>query len=133
MPKKQLFTPEQVVAALRNHRGLVTQAAKELGIGVRTVYDYVQRYASVREVVQEMKESRLDYTEGKLYDLIDKGEPAAIFFHLKTQGKHRGWVERQELTGADGESIRIRFVEEIVDQPDCRVQVAIAPGPEPVL
>lgn len=105
MAKKQQFTVKQVIQALQNNRGLVTQAAEELKAGVRTIYDYADRYPTIKETIKTLKESRLDYTEGKLYDLIDKCEPSAIFFHLKTQGKHRGFVERQELSGPDGKKM----------------------------
>ncbi len=120
MSKKQKFTVQQVIKALKNNRGLVTQAAEELKVCPRTIYNYAERYPTVKETVETLRESRLDYTEGVLYDLIDKGEPAAVFFLLKTQGKKRGYVERQELTGADGESVSVRFVENIIGQPTSR-------------
>jgi len=34
--------------------------------------------------------------ESKLLKLIDDGNPQAIMFFLKTQGKHRGYTERTE-------------------------------------
>jgi hypothetical protein len=41
--------------------------------------------------------------------------PAAIIFFLKTQGKSRGYVERQEVTGADGKKL---FEVTIIDGAD---------------
>ncbi len=105
MAKKQKFTVQQVIKALKNHRGLVTQAAEELKACPRTIYNYAERFPTVKETIETLRESRLDYTEGVLYDLIDRGEPSAVYFHLKTQGKKRGYVERQELTGADGKKM----------------------------
>lgn len=103
--KKPQFSADEVIAALEKHRGLVYLAAKELNAGLRTVYDYSTRYPAVRDAIRNLKEHRLDYTEGKLYDAIERGELPAIFFHLKTQGKGRGYVERQELTGAEGSKL----------------------------
>jgi hypothetical protein len=41
--------------------------------------------------------------------MLDKGmkdgNMTAIIFYLKTQGKSRGYVERQEVTGADGKKL----------------------------
>ncbi len=41
----------------------------------------------------------------KLMEAVENGEIAAIIFRLKTKGKKRGYVERQELTGADNQPI----------------------------
>jgi hypothetical protein len=40
-----------------------------------------------------------------LFKLIKEGNVAATIFYLKTQGKQRGYIERQEVTGADGAPI----------------------------
>jgi hypothetical protein len=37
--------------------------------------------------------------------LIKDGNVAATIFFLKTQGKRRGYIERQEVTGAEGAPI----------------------------
>ena len=38
---------------------------------------------------------------------VKKGEAWAICFHLKCKGKERGYVERVERTGKDGEPMKI--------------------------
>ena len=38
----------------------------------------------------------------QLHKQIKDGSTAATIFLLKTKGKKRGYVERQEITGADG-------------------------------
>jgi hypothetical protein len=38
------------------------------------------------------------------------GEPWAVAMVLKTIGKSRGYVERQEVTGADGGKVQIEYV-----------------------
>jgi hypothetical protein len=42
--------------------------------------------------------------------LIKAGNVTAIIFYLKTQAKDRGYVERQELTGADGGKLQVEYV-----------------------
>jgi hypothetical protein len=39
----------------------------------------------------------LDLAEEKLMINIDEAKEASIFFFLKTKGKDRGYVERQEI------------------------------------
>jgi hypothetical protein len=52
----------------------------------------------------------LDNAETALYDDALNGNTTALIFFLKTQGKSRGYTERQELTGADGDVITIRVI-----------------------
>ena len=40
-----------------------------------------------------------------------KGNITAIIFTLKTIGKSRGYVERQEVTGADGGAVIVKWDE----------------------
>jgi hypothetical protein len=44
-----------------------------------------------------------------LFDLVGNKDTAATIFLLKTKGKKRGYIERSEITGADGESIVLNF------------------------
>jgi len=109
--KKFNFEPPQVIAALRKTGGLQFLAANELHCSQSTLKRYVARYAAIAEVVQELKGQRVDFTEGKLWEAIQKGEPWAICFYLKTQAKDRGYTERREYTGRDGEPLlTVRYV-----------------------
>lgn len=101
---KQRYTIEQVVTALNETKGLPAVAAEKLGCTASTIYNYAKRYEAVREALTHQKEKRLDITEGQLWSLINAGNVTAIIFYLKTQGKHRGYVERQEIQ-VSGEDI----------------------------
>jgi len=54
-----------------------------------------------KQAVQELGDVALDFAESKLHKLIDQGNPAATIFYLKTKGKERGYVERQEIAVAE--------------------------------
>lgn len=64
-------------------------------------------------MVEDAREKMLDNVESALYQQALSGNTVAMIFFLKTQGKKRGWVERQEITGADGEAMKhtISFTE----------------------
>ena len=105
------FTQEQIRQALQKTNGMQFLAAKRIGCSQKTIERAIKRYAIVDEVVKQCHGERLDYTEDMLWKAIQKGEAWAICFFLKTKGKTRGYIERQEHTGEDGKPIR--FIVEV--------------------
>lgn len=102
-------TAEEVAKALRESKGFVSVAARRLGVSEITVRNYMARSAECRLAREEAREEMKDYAEGRLFSRIQKDDTTAIIFFLKTQGKDRGYVERQELTGPGDEPVRIRL------------------------
>ena len=96
------FTADEVAQAITEARGLQTAAAQRLGCARQTVARYIRDYATVRAAYEEANEKQLDTAEAALFKQIGEGNMTAIIFYLKTKGKHRGYVERQEVTGKDG-------------------------------
>jgi len=105
--KKRDNTAARIVQAISKSNGLLTLAASKAGVSYRTIERYVHDYPSVATAVCEAKETMLDYVEGKLFTQIRDGNTVAILFYLKTQGKARGYIERQEFANAGGESFRV--------------------------
>jgi hypothetical protein len=101
------YTPDEIIAALQQTRGLVAVAAERLGCADETVRRHVRNNARVAEALRHEREKLLDWGELALYRAVQNGEAWAVCFLLKTLGKSRGFVERQELTGADGGDIRL--------------------------
>ena len=100
---KPRFTQRQMIDALTKAKGMVSVAARSLDCDPETVRNYVARYPKVAEAIREARELTLDISELALYKAIQEGEGWAIKYMLATQGKNRGYVERQEITGADGQ------------------------------
>jgi len=103
--KKRELTAQKIIKAIKESNGLLTMAAKRAGVGYTTLWRYTQDFPSVKEAVYQAKESMLDFAEGKLYTKIKDGDNTAIIFYLKTQGKSRGYIERQEVTGEGGKDL----------------------------
>ncbi len=99
------ITAEQVVAAIHGSRGFVTVVGKRLGCSARHVYNLLDKYATARDALANEREGMRDFAEGMLYKRIEGGDTTAIIFYLKTQAKERGYVERQEVTGASGGAV----------------------------
>jgi len=119
--KKRANTAQIIIESIKTSNGLLTLAARKSGFTYMTMRRYVRDFPSVARAVEEAKESVLDFAEGQLYKNIKAGDNASIIFYLKTQGKQRGFVERQELTGADGRPVKM---EAIIVNFDARIVAA---------
>ena len=113
MGTRQKFTQAQVIAALRETKGMVYLAAKRLGCEAQTIYNYRDRYPAVRAEMEQQDGEVDDAAEMKLYQAIIAGEPWAVQFRLRTKGKGRGYVERvqQEVSGPNGGPIQTEHTE----------------------
>src|SRR5580704_15576304 len=107
MAGKKKYTQQQVIDALLATNGLVYLAAEKLGCTSNTIVNYQNRFPKIKATVQERRGRRIDIAEGKLDQAVLAGEPWAIRMMLLTQAKHRGYVERQEVTGGDNGPIEV--------------------------
>lgn len=103
---KEKYSTQDIAEALSKANGYVTLAARLLKCEPKTIYRRIEKIKTLRDLLHDIREEDLDIAEQKLRQAIMRGEPWAISLKLKTQGKHRGYVERQELSGtAEGEPI----------------------------
>ena len=115
---KPLYTSKQFVDAIPGTGGIVTAIARRVGCDWHTARKYIDEHPTVAQAYQDECESVLDMAEAKTIELIKSGDQQMIRYYLSTKGKKRGYVERQEVTGADGGPVGLQIVEEIVDVPD---------------
>ena len=104
-------TDAEIIKAVTKRKGLVSVAAKSLGITRQTIYNRAKTTPEISEAIRDARSLTTDVAEEKLFDAIENGEAWAICFYLKCQAKDRGYVERQEVTGAEGGSIEIDVTE----------------------
>ena len=95
-PKK-----EAMVTALTKALGVVKMACESCGISRQTHYRWLKEDAAYKAACDNLPEVVLDFAEHHLHKLISNGNPAATIFLLKTKGKARGYVERQEIEVAE--------------------------------
>ena len=91
-PKK-----EAMLEALEKSLGIVSTACKMVDLGRTTHYQWIKEDADYKKAVDSIQDSVLDFAESHLYKLVKEGNPAATIFFLKTKGKKRGYIERQEI------------------------------------
>ena len=101
------YTVEQIENALKAKAGNIAAAADALGASRSTIYRHIQNSPTLAQSLVDYRESLVDIAESALRKGVIDGNMTAIIFTLKTQGKSRGYVERQEITGAGGGKIDV--------------------------
>ncbi len=90
-----------MIQALTKSLGVVKMACESVGISRQTHYNWVKDDEAYKQACDNLPEVVLDFAEHHLHKLISQGNPAATIFLLKTKGKRRGYVERQEIEVAE--------------------------------
>jgi hypothetical protein len=113
---------ENIVKALSECHGIVTDACKKTNTPRSTYYSWLESDPDFKNAVEETQEEAIDFVEGQLFKKIngvqigkiDNGElevydqppsDTAIIFYLKTKAKKRGYVERTEVEQSGSLSI----------------------------
>lgn len=107
-------TKENLIKALEKSMGVVTTACKNVGIHRSTFYEYYNNDEDFQKEINDIGNVALDFTESKMFEQIQNGNTQLIKFYLATKGKKRGYIERQEITGAEG--MPTNFQIEIIDK-----------------
>jgi len=110
MAKTNRYTVAQVEQALTEARGMVFLAAKRLGCSPTTLKRYCTLYPRLEAVKVQARGVMVDEAELRLLHAIRRDEAWAIAFCLKTVGKDRGYTERHEQVGADGQPVVLKVV-----------------------
>lgn len=97
MTNKTEHHKKAILDALEKSLGVVTTACKSTGIGRTTFYQWMKDDSEFKKLVEDIKDIALDFAESQLHKQIGDGSTAATIFYLKTKGKNRGYVERQEI------------------------------------
>jgi len=96
MANKTLHTKKQLIEALTKSLGIVTTACKQVGVSRTTFYEYMKD-PDFKKEVDDIAGVALDFAESQLHKQILANSTAATIFYLKTKGKKRGYIERQEV------------------------------------
>ena len=105
---------ESLLKSLEQSLGVVTVACKKADIPRSTYYKWLNNDEVFAKLVRDIENVALDFAESQLHTQIGNGNTSATIFYLKTKGKKRGYIERQEITGADG--MPTNFQIEIIDK-----------------
>jgi len=98
-----------MLQALREQKGLIARAAKAAGISRSQHYVWMKECEEYKQAYHDIVEFVLDEVESTALDMIVNGKnPVMTIFYLKTKGKDRDFVEKQQLEHTLGDTTRIR-------------------------
>jgi len=114
MNESRHIKKESILKSLEQSLGVVTVACKKADVPRSTFYKWMNEDIEFAKQVKDIENIALDFAESQLHKQISDNSTAATIFYLKTKGKKRGYVERQEITGAEG--MPTNFQIEIIDK-----------------
>ena len=106
-----------MIEALTKSLGIVTVACKEVNISRTLHYNWYNEDPEYKKAVDDVADIAIDFAESMLHKQIQDKDTTATIFYLKTKGKRRGYIERAELTGADGKDLVPSVKIEIINNP----------------
>lgn len=124
MGKPNQYKAQDFIDAIPTSGGIITTIAERVGCAWNTAYKYIHEYATIKAAYDDECERVTDMAESVLIHNIrlaakkqreKEGGPvdsADAKWYLTRKGKSRGYVERQEVTGKDGDTITFRVVRE---------------------
>lgn len=101
------MSTELIIDLIATHNGNLSEVARALGTSRTTLYAFINSHPTCKRAMEDVREGVIDNVEHVLHKKALEGEAWAVCFFLKTQAKHRGYTERQEVTGADGNHIEV--------------------------
>lgn len=104
---------ESFIEAYKRSFGNISQSCKAVGIVRQTYYNWLEKDSDFSVSINNIapKDSFLDFVESKLVEKINAGDTTSIIFALKTKGKSRGYVERQEIeTNAFPDNVKVEII-----------------------
>ena len=85
------------LVSLKKNNGNISEACESANIGRQTYYDWTEKDEAFKQDADDAQESLIDLAESKLMENIEDNDNTSIIFFLKTKGKKRGYIEKQEI------------------------------------
>jgi hypothetical protein len=133
------FTAEQVIEAVKDSDGVIALVARRLHCRWNTAARYINLYPTAKAALEDETNTLYDEAERIIYTNIRllrarqeaEGRPVESYdaWRMLTQtrrGRERGFSERQEVSGTDGNALHV--IVEYVDRSDTTTQTPSKPG-----
>jgi len=117
MGRKNTYKVKDFAEAIPNSGGIIDTIAKRVGCSWETAKRHITASNTLSGLLEEEEQRRKDLAESiivsnmiiaaklqKNGQLVDTGDAK---WYLSRKAKDRGYIERQEVTGADGNELEI--------------------------
>ncbi len=88
---------KKFINAAKGTGGVQAVVAQRMSVERATVSAYVKKNLWAKEILEIEREKIVDLAENKLFKAADNDEQWAIERILKSLGKNRGYIEKQEI------------------------------------
>jgi len=107
---------KKMIESLEKNLGIVSVASANANIHRSTHYLWYNEDEEYKKQVDEIHNVCLDFAESKLFENIKDNKETSTIFYLKTRGKNRGYVERQEFDMGDNNSFRVEIIDNLDEE-----------------
>ena len=97
---KMQVTQEQVAKALRETGGIISEAAKVLGLASSTsLRTRIKNNKTLSALLDEIREDTKDLAEGNILKAMKDGDKTVSQWYLNSLGRDRGYGNKVEIDG----------------------------------
>lgn len=100
---KRQVTQTALIKAIKGSFGVISTIARKLRCDRKTVYNRLDEWPELKELIAEEREEIIDLAENKLVAKIRAGEKTSIHYVLDTLGKSRGYVKKTQTENTNFE------------------------------
>ena len=98
---------QRFLDALSDKSGIVSFACKQTHVNRNTYHYWKNNDPDFAEAVQNIEQEQKEVVEARLLRKIHEGDTRAITFYLERKGKDLGYANSVEMSGANGQPIKI--------------------------
>lgn len=103
--KKTSVTKEEVLRCIPGSKGLIHYIEEELNCTRDAVKNAIELYPEIKKEMEDEAEREKDMVMANLIEDAKAGDKHARELYLKSQARDRGFGDKVELTGAEGQPL----------------------------
>jgi len=109
MGRKRNYKKAEVLEAIKDSYGIVSDIAKRLKCNWHTADEYIKKWPETLAALADESEKYLDLTESACIDRIKNGDGQMIRFVLATKGKRRGYGTEETPADTAGDDTAVNI------------------------
>lgn len=113
---KDKFTKEQVLEAVKDSATIISTVAKRLGCEWNTARKYIFKWNETRIAYENERQKTIDFAEGKLFEIMKKGDAPTIKWFLSKKAKDRNYGDEEFVEAGNDTKIEIIIDEGIANE-----------------